>query len=289
MQVRQVGTKDGISWYTETFYPSNAGNDASNSTGEYIVLVPSGEGDCYALRVVAENLASRGPYRILTFDTPGFSRTTAPPEAFARVTPQLLAEQIVGLLDKLNIDRASFYGCSSGGAATLALCALYPDRVKCGVVHEVPLQESDLLLKMLEMSDEEILQMVTSLNNGGFIEQDINDGAKKWKALGDEYHARLQKNYVRWVRGYVHALDTEAWELARDPENLLRRPIFWTVGSLNEGADKGEGIWKRDFEAANAAGLRVEMKRLNCLHFPSVTVPEPLADWISECVESLTG
>jgi len=71
------------------------------------------------------------------------------------------------------------------------------------------------------------------------------------------------------------------------PENLLRRPVFWTVGGLNAGAEKGEGIWKSNFQLAGAAGLKVNTERLQCLHFPSVTVPEELADWIGECVEKV--
>lgn len=283
MPPQRVETPDGISWHIETFHPSNNGT-SSKSANEYIVLIPSGEGDCHSLTTVAHLLSSNGPYHVLTFDMPGFSRTTAPPEAYARVTPQLLAKQIVGLLDKLSIQRATFFGCSSGGCATLGLCALYPARVKCGIVHEVPLDAPDVLGDMLSLSDEELAAACRGLFARGFIEQDANDGGKKWEALGAEYHARLAGNYVTWVRGYVNAMEPAAREVASVPANLQRRPIFWTVGSLNPGVELGEGFWKSNFEVARAAGLKIEIERLRCLHFPSVTVPEELAGWIGECV-----
>ena len=285
MQSQRIETPDGISWYIETSEPiSSTSNEAAK---EYIVLIPSGEGDCHSHRAVAEILSSSGPYHVLTFDMPGFSRTTAPPEAVTGVKPPLLAQQIIGLLDTLKIQRASFFGCSSGGSATLGLCALYPSRVKCGIMHEVPLDRPDILLPMKEMGDEEITDTCRGFFANTFIEQDVNDGGKKWKGLGPEYHARLAKNYVVWVRNYVDTVELAGRELASAPENLQRRPIFWTVGSLNPGVEKEEGFWKTDFEIAKAAGLNVDRERLRCLHFPSVTVPDELAGWIKECVQSV--
>lgn len=288
MPPQRVETPDGISWHIETFHPSN--NDTSTeSADEYIVLIPSGEGDCHNLTTVAHLLSSNGPYHVLTFDMPGFSRTTAPPEAYARVKPQLLAKQIIGLLDKLNIQRATFFGCSSGGNATLALCALYPARVKCGIVHEVPVGRFGALDNMRSLSDEQITAACQGLFAHGFIEQDANDGGKKWEALGAEYHARLAKNYVTWVKGYFHAAETGGREVPSVPADLQQRPIFWTVGSLNPGVEFGEGVWKRDFEVARAAGLKVDVERLKCLHFPSVTVPEELVGWIGDCIGKVKG
>ena len=283
MPSQRIQTPDGISWHIETFHPINNATH-TELADEYIVLIPSGAGDCHSLTNVAHLLSTSGPYNVLTFDMPGFSRTTAPPEAHANVTPQLLATQIIGLLDSLNIDRATFFGCSSGGCATLALCALYPGRVKCGIVHEVPLHCTDALANMRNLSDEQIPGICSNLFAQRFIEHDANDGPKKWEALGEDYHARLAKNDVTWVRGYVNSVEAKAGEIASVPANLQQRPIFWTVGSLNPGAGVGEGVWKSNFEVARAAGMKVDAERLRCMHFPSVTVPDELVGYIGECV-----
>ena len=137
---------------------------------------------------------------------------------------------------------------------------------------------------MAQMSDEQIVQACESTFGGALIEQDANDGAEKWKALGPEYHARLKRNYVTWIRGYVDAIEVGGAELASEPENLKRRPIFWTVGALNPGVERDAGRWATNIKAAKAAGLEVERERLRCLHFPSVTVPDELAAWIAECI-----
>lgn len=284
MVSQRVETPDGISWYTEVFSSSDKSFDKSSA--EWIVLIPSGEGDCYILGTVASLLSSNGRYQVLTFDTPGNSRTTAPPEAYAKVKPQLLAKQIVGLLDQLKIERASFFGCSSGGGTTLALSAIYPTRVKCGIVHEVPFDRVPFLEDMQKLSDEEITAVCQGMFGSAMIEQDINDGAKKWQALPPEYHARLAKNYVTWIRGYANAVEVGGLEVASVAENLQQRPIFWTVGSLNEGAEIEGGIWKSNFELAKNAGLKVDTKRLRSMHFPSVTIPEDVAGWIGECVQN---
>ena len=282
MAPQRIETPDGISWHIETFHPSN--NDTST---EYIVLIPSGQGDCQSLTSTAHLLSSNGPYHVVTFDMPGFSRSTAPLEAHTGVTPQLLAKQIIGLLDKLNIDRATFFGCSSGGCAVLTLCALYTARAKCGIVHEVPLDCSDALANLRSLNDEQVIAACQAIFANRFIEQDVNDGRKKWDALGTECHERLKKNYVTWVRGYVNSVEAPAGDLAREPANLQKRPIFWTVGGLNPGAEVGEGFWKSNFEVSKAAGLKVDVERLKCLHLPNITIPEQLEGWIKECVESV--
>lgn len=285
MPAQRIETPDGISWHIETFHPStSASPDASN---DYIVLIPSGEGDCQNLVKVAHLLStSLTPHHVLTFDMPGFSRSTAPP--YTNVTGQLLAKQIIGLLDALKIEVASFYGCSSGALATLFICALYPSRARCGILHEAPFDAAPYLNEMKELDDEDIIALCQMSYKNGFIEKDINDGQKKWKDMGVEYHKRLEGNYVTWMRGYVDSIEHSGRALASVKENLLKRPLFWTVGGLNTGADKGEGAWKSNFELASAAGLEVNTERLHCLHFPSVTIPEELAAWIEECVGKMT-
>jgi len=280
MPAQRIDTPDGISWHIETFRSSS--NSSKAQAQEYIVLIPSGEGDCHNLTTVAKLLSSNPAYHVLTFDMPGFSRTSAPVSAYTNVAPKLLADQIMGLLDKLDIQRASFFGCSSGGSATLALCELYPSRVKCGIAHEVPFELPPILKDLKELQDDkEITTACQEIFSKGFIEQDVNDGTKKWEELGPEYHARLAKNYPVWVRGYLSIVDYPP----PSPQALQQRPLFWTVGALNPGAKQGGGAWGSNFRVAKEAGLKVNVERLQCLHFPSVTVPKELSEWIGECVE----
>src|SRR5262245_52395142 len=103
-------TAGDIEWYCEL-----------RGSGPTVVLIPSGEGDCGSFDSVADALADE--FTVLTFDTPGFSRSSAPPDS---IRVSRLADQIAALITALNLAPATFYGCSSGGIAALSLAADYP-------------------------------------------------------------------------------------------------------------------------------------------------------------------
>ena len=98
-----------IEWYCEL-----------RGSGPKVVLIPSGEGDCGSFAILADALAD--DFTVLTFDMPGFSRSSTPPD-FDKVTVRMLADQVAGLVTLLNFAPATFYGCSSGGQAVLSLVA----------------------------------------------------------------------------------------------------------------------------------------------------------------------
>lgn len=272
--VNKHASANGITWHIEQFRPST-----STSESENIILIPSGEGDCQNLVGLASILCQEYNYSVITFDNPGFSRTTAPPEAYDIATPQLVASQIKQLLQELGINKTSAFGCSSGGLDVLALVALYPELIKCGIVHEVPFACPPFFLPWKELDDEVISATCKEFFAKHFIEDE-----EKWNDLGPEYHTRLSKNYVTWVRHIMGICEEIGRQLAT-PENLNKRPLFWTVGSQNQGVEQEEGIWQLDFEVAREAGLSVDKETLKCLHFPAVTVPQDTARWIDSCVK----
>jgi len=100
----------------------------------------------------------------------------------------------------------------------------------------------------------------------------MNDDLAAWEALGDDYHARLAKNYVTWVRQYV----------APDPppphssEDLAGKPITWTIGALNPA-----GMFFDNVVLATTAGCAISL--LMCKHFPQVSAPAMLAEQIRAC------
>lgn len=268
-------TKDSIRWHIERFEPRGA------TLAEEIILIPSGEGDCHNLVGLARILCSEYRYKVLTFDNPGFSRTEAPLEAYDVVMPHLMASQIQGLLSELGIQRVSAFGCSSGGLAVLALAASYPESITCGIVHEVPFECPQPLIDLQKLSDEQVAALCKHFFATGFIEDEA-----KWAALGAEYHKRLSKNYVTWMRHVVGRSEDASRKIAT-AEYLNKRPLFWTVGALTPGAQEHEGIWALDFTVAESAGLQVDTTTLKCMHFPAVTVPDATAKWIDGCIKKV--
>jgi pimeloyl-ACP methyl ester carboxylesterase len=249
---------EGIDWYCQ-----------QQGDGPAVVLVPSGEGDCAPFDPVAARLADQ--FRVLTFDMPGFSRTGAPPDP-QDFTPVKAADQVAALVRSLGIDTATFYGCSSGGAVVLSLIAGQPDLVTNGIVHEVAInadyrngKSESLLPTLCVLSDDEVVEQCKMI-----FRELMNDDQAAWDALGEDYHARLERNYVTWVRRYV----SYAGPLpAFGPVDFTNRPLDWTIGGLTPTMTFFSNVQL-------AAILGIPVGLLPCKHFPQVSIPDRLADHI---------
>src|SRR5438105_12992896 len=69
-------------------------------------------------------------YRVLAPDLRGHGETTATREA----TMEVMAADVVALMDALGIERAAICGLSMGGYVALALCRAFPRRVRALVL-----------------------------------------------------------------------------------------------------------------------------------------------------------
>ena len=255
---RQVDT---ISWYYEL-----------QGSGPTVVLIPSGEGDCGSFDKVAGLLSAQ--FRVLTFDMPGFSRSSDPPD-FESYSMSQAAREVAALVQSLELGPATFYGCSSGGQVALRLAAQEPDLVRRAIVHEVapaatfpqpPSGVTPLPALSPGSTDEDIVLACKYR-----FRNVMNENAEAWDSLGEEYHRRLERNYVTWVRRYFGLPDMRM----PTSEELQRRPVTWTIGGLTEAAKFFNNVL-----AAHAAGIEVGL--LMCKHFPQVSIPEVLADHISK-------
>ena len=167
---------DDIDWYCQ-----------QQGDGPAVVLVPSGEGDCTSFDAVAELLADQ--FMVLTFDMPGFSRTSAPVD---KISMFKAADQIAALVRSLNIDTATFYGCSSGGIIVLSLIVGQTDLVTNGIVHEVAFgadyrdDKFEPLLpgRLPALADDEVVEQCKMI-----FREYMNEDQASWDALGEEYHA----------------------------------------------------------------------------------------------------
>ena len=110
---QQVG---GIDWYCEL-----------RGRGPTVVLIPSGEGDCGSFATVADLLSAE--FTVLTFDMPGFSRSSDPAN-FDRYSIAQAANEVATLVRARRLHPATVYGCSSGGQVALRLASEHPDVVR---------------------------------------------------------------------------------------------------------------------------------------------------------------
>ena len=245
-----------IDWYCEL-----------RGSGPTVVLIPSGEGDCGNFAAVAEQLASE--FTVLTFDTPGFSRSTAPLD---EISPLKLADQIAALVTSLGLAPAAFYGCSSGGIAVLDLVADHPGTVRNALVHEAA------LVKDYAFPEMNRLDALNQLDDAGIaaackdmFRNQMNFDPRPWETLGPEYHSRLEKNYVTWIRHYPPRISGLRSYTA---EHLTRRPIAWSVGGFSP-------VWFGISNLRVAQRANIEVEILRCRHFPQVEIPGVLAKYIA--------
>ena len=239
---------DGIDWHCER-----------RGAGPNVVLVPSGEGDCASFEAVAAALADS--FTVLTFDTPGFSRSSGPADP-AQISVGTLGDQVASLVRSLGIRRAAFYGCSSGGRAVLDLAVRHADLVRRAIVHEVATTARGPLAELISLDDAAIVQACKHVF--GAV---MNEDAAAWNSLGEAYHKRLERNYVTWVRRYVATIDSIPPLV---PAALAGRPITWTIGGMNPAANFFSNV-QIAFDA------RIRLGLLMCRHFPQVSMPAALA------------
>lgn len=252
-----IHTTGGIDWYCER-----------GGHGPSLVLVPSGEGDCSSFRRTAEALS--GNFDVLTFDTPGFSRSGSPNDP-TEISPYTLAKQIVGLTESLGIEHAVYYGCSSGGIAVLDLLANHQDVIVGGIVHEPAIIENAAssephpLVAVLSRSDEEVRSACEQ-----YFSNVLNEDRDAWLGLGADYHQRLATNYLTWVRQYIAKIDVA---LQPRKDGLASCPLTWTIGSYSFS-----GRTLANVRFAVQSGIDVGL--LPCRHFPQVSIPLVLSDHI---------
>ncbi|KAI1312196.1 zearalenone hydrolase [Xylaria venustula] len=244
-------TANGITWYYE-----------QEGHGPDIVLIPDGIGECHMFDKAIPLIASQG-FRVTTFDMPGMSRSSnAPRETFENVTAQKLASYVISIIDKLEIGVATFWGSSSGGATVLALVAGYPQRVRNALPHEVPTYAIGNLNSISQLDgDDAMAQALSELVPA------MCGNSQAWEGLGDESLARIRKNYPVWARGYPRTIPQSS---PTNTSDLLKRPIFWTVGAATETSFFFDNI-------VTAAKAGVDIGCLAGKHFPYVSDHEAFA------------
>ncbi|HEY0828499.1 MAG TPA: alpha/beta hydrolase [Bacilli bacterium] len=119
--------------------------------GEPLILLHGFCGtSAYWERIVPE-LESK--YRIITPDLRGHGQSSIPDEMYSM---DLIAEDIMGLMDVLELPKVSLFGHSLGGYAALAFAEKYPDRLeRVALIHSTgfPDTEEAMAKRLKDIAD----------------------------------------------------------------------------------------------------------------------------------------
>lgn len=175
-------------------------------------------------------------------------------------------------MDKLSIQSASVYGSSSGSVIAIAMMSKYNSRVDKAIVYEVPLRVIPGLMDLAKSPESENPKIVEHFK--GIFANGMNEDLTAWEGLGEEYHKRLEKNYVTWVRNYAPVVNKMVWD--KEELKAMRERIYWSVGRLMPM------FWFFDnVVLATEVGIKTEL--LNSKHFPQVSISKELAEYIQRC------
>jgi pimeloyl-ACP methyl ester carboxylesterase len=257
--ISQIQTDDGNSWHVE-----------QNGSGPHIIFIPSGEGDCHSFQKIAKILAPT--FTVTSFDMPDCSRSVPFPTSFKDLTSYVIANQIISLMDKLAIPTATIYGSSSGGIAAFALLQEHANRVEQIIVHEIPMVCLPNLKTWSTLPDSESPRVVGICKD--IFANSMNEDKAAWDGLGEEFHKRLETNFIVWVRNYPPVVDEMRWD--KEELKRIKGKVSWTLG-----AQMPMGMFFYNVVLATEVGIPIKV--LECKHFPYVSIPGVLAECIKGC------
>ncbi|MGW4500611.1 alpha/beta fold hydrolase [Micromonospora sp. NPDC004336] len=205
--------------------------------------------------------------RLVTYDRPGFGRST--PRPGRRVVDG--AEDIAAIVDALGLGRLSVMGVSGGGPHALAFAARYPERVaRVGVLASLAPRDAAGLDWTAGMADGNRRSAAAALQGRAAVEAHLSAVDQAGPALlpandqavlaRPEISAMLEAAFTEAVRpgldGWVddvHALFGLPWGF--DPQ-AVSRPVRVWHGALDQAVPVTHGRWL----AARIPGAELEVQ-----------------------------
>lgn len=173
-------------------------------------------------------------FRVLTFDNRGVGKSEKPSESY---TIKTMADDVVGLMDYLGIDKAHILGVSMGGAIAQEIAINYPERVrKLILVSTTPGKDekgahSPELLRAMGLQE-------------GFCDEDIRsvDIGRVMNSLSsNSYSSKMLKAVAVpycWVRmklfgiqGLGKQFEAVMTSSTRDRLNMIKAPTLVIAGT----------------------------------------------------------
>lgn len=159
--------------------------------------------------------AFEGTHRCIAIDLPGFGQS-ASPAAPNRTTMQAWSDLVVGVLDQLGIEKATFVGASMGGYLTMALLRHHRDRVRDVVFAGTRARSDDPQVAQKRTEQQEQLRSGTEVAAlaKSVVEGLLSSGSMARPELVDYVYALTE---AATPEGWIAALEA----MKSRPDNML--------------------------------------------------------------------
>ncbi|HKY68440.1 MAG TPA: alpha/beta hydrolase [Acidimicrobiales bacterium] len=156
-----------------------------------------------------------GSHRCIAIDMPGFGQSP-PPEAPDAASMQAWAGLVVGVLDQLGVETATFVGASMGGYLAMALLRHHPDRVHQLVLADSRARSDDPGVAQRRSAQQDRLREGTEVE---VLSKEVVEGLLSSGSMS-------RSDLVEYVHALAAGADAEGWiaalEAMKDrPDSML--------------------------------------------------------------------
>lgn len=225
-------------------------------------------------------LAAAG-FHVVAPDLPGYGYSEKPRDAEYTIASQ--ARTVVGLMDRLGIEKAALVGASYGGAVAALIALDHPERVsRLVLVGAVSSDEPKKKLLMQLVRLPLVGDIVTPLFLGSrwVVRKRMEDVYQRLKLPVDEHKVEARHHLLETANTHRAMIRTvrrwHANRIAREA-HLIRQPTMLMWGEDDEHIPIAEGLRLRD-QMPNA---RLVVFR-NCGHLPPQEYPKQFVGMVGE-------
>jgi aminoacrylate hydrolase len=144
-------------------------NVVERGTGPAFIFIPGLAGLMNAWEFQIAHLSGR--YRCITFDHRGAGDSDKPASGYSTA---ILAEDVIGIMDALGLDRAHVAGTSTGGCVLQNLAIDHPERVRCAIFSNTWVKADEFITRVqttrkriaLSYGAEEYVKVSSLFTNG---------------------------------------------------------------------------------------------------------------------------
>lgn len=232
---------------------------------------------------------TKGKYRILRYNARG--RSALPPTSTQPVTVDLLASDVITLLDALRVKQASVVGVSLGGATALNTALCYPDRISafvaCDTNSVAPPSNPKAWGERIEVAEKEAATSATT--SEPVVGADLAELTVRRWFVKESYADPTLSEKIGTVKEMVRTNSLPGFKegvkalYAYDFREKMR--VFEGRGAFLVGA--GDGVLPKTMkEMAEGLGKGVELKTVEGGgHLPMVERPGDVAGFVAGFLE----